>query len=96
MAGSGHDGLEHRVQVERRAERPTDLPERGELFHRLRVSSSVRAFNSLSSRAFSIAMTAWSAKVLSSAISDSANGPSPGSGDRHLTDRLATTQHRHR
>src|SRR6516165_2235541 len=39
-----------------------------------RVSSSVRVCNSSSSRAFSIAMTAWSAKVRTSSICRSVNG----------------------
>ena len=36
LAGAGHDGLEHRVQIERRAERPADLAERPKLAHRAR------------------------------------------------------------
>src|SRR5467141_5012369 len=39
-----------------------------------RISSDVRARNSLSSRAFSMAMTAWAAKFCTSAICLSANG----------------------
>jgi hypothetical protein len=39
------------------------------------VSSPVRACSSLKRRAFSTAMTAWSANVLSSSISLSENGP---------------------
>ena len=39
-----------------------------------RVSSAVRACSSVSSRAFSMAMAAWSAKVSSSAIWLSVNG----------------------
>ena len=38
------------------------------------VSSRLRACSSLKSRTFSIAITAWSAKVLSNAISFSLNG----------------------
>ena len=34
LAGSGHDGLEYRVQVQRRAERLADFAEGGELLHR--------------------------------------------------------------
>ena len=39
------------------------------------VSSPVRACSSLNRRTFSTAMTAWSAKVFSSSISLSENGP---------------------
>ncbi len=40
-----------------------------------RVRSPVRASSSFNSRAFSMAMTAWSAKVWTSAIWESENGP---------------------
>jgi hypothetical protein len=36
LAGSSHDGLENRVQIECRAERPTDIAQRSELLHRAR------------------------------------------------------------
>ena len=45
LAGAGHDGLEHRVQIEGRAERPADIAERPELAHRARqvLRSGLRA-----------------------------------------------------
>ena len=36
LAGARHDGLEHRVQIEGRAERPADIAERPKLAHRAR------------------------------------------------------------
>ncbi len=43
-----------------------------------RVSSRVRASSSVNSRTFSIAITAWSAKVRSSAICEAGKGPGSG------------------
>ena len=40
LAGASHDGLEHRVQVEGRAERPADIAERPKLAHRARQLSA--------------------------------------------------------
>ena len=45
------------------------------LFERLELSSAVRACTSWNSRAFSIAITAWSAKVSTSSICAAENGP---------------------
>jgi hypothetical protein len=48
----------------------------------------------LNNRTFSIAMTAWSAKVWSSAISSSVNPPA-ASGHAQRADCLAVTKERH-
>ena len=76
--------LDHRVeyglQLEgRAADHLEHVGGRGLLLERLR-SSSVRACTSSNSRTFSIAITAWSAKVVTSSICLSVNGStSPGS-----------------
>ena len=57
--------------------------------------SPVRSCNSLSSRAFSIAMTAWSAKVLTNAICLLRKRLDPLARQREDTDGLALTQQRH-
>ena len=62
LAGAGDDRVEHRLDVERRADGLADLAQRGQLSDRW-VSSPVRASSSLNRRTFSMAMTAWSAKV---------------------------------
>ena len=62
------------------------------------ATSSCALFSWISrnSRTFSIAITAWSAKVLSSSICLSVNGPrlAVRASDEHA-DRLALAQHRH-
>ena len=58
------------------------------------VSSRFRACNSLKSRAFSIAITAWSAKVLSSAISFSENSPTIARPTKIDADAAPLPQHR--
>ena len=52
------------------------------------VCCSSASFVSLNRRTFSMAMTAWSAKVLSSAICLSVNGPASGRADDDRPDRL--------
>ena len=61
-------GIEHRLQIEGRpADHLEHVAGRGLVFQRS-LSSRVRACTSSNRRAFSIAMTAWSAKVLTSSI----------------------------
>ena len=55
----------------------------------------MRACNSPSSRAFSIAMTAWSAKVRTSSICRSVNGSTRFRRKHDNADRLAVAQQRH-
>ena len=57
--------------------------------------SRVRACNSPSSRAFSIAMTAWSAKVRTSSICRSVNGSTRFRRETIMPIRLAVAQQRH-
>ena len=59
-----------------------------------RVRSRVRACSSLNSRTFSIAITAWSAKVWSNRMSLSANDAGIGARDRDGADDLPLAQHR--
>ena len=59
-------------------------------------SASIAVFISLNSRTFSIAITAWSAKVCSSAICLSLNGRISVRRSSDNPDRLALAQHRHR
>ena len=67
------DRREHRLQVERRADRLADLAQRLELLDRAR-ELRVRASSSWNRRTFSMAITAWAAKVSSSVICLSENG----------------------
>ena len=57
-------------------------------------SSSVRACTSSNSRTFSIAMTAWSAKVLTSSICLSLNGRT-SCRNSECPDQVALLEHRH-
>ena len=59
----GDDGVEHGLQIERRVDRLRNLAERAQLLDRPR-ELAVRACTSSNSRTFSIAITAWSAKVV--------------------------------
>ena len=66
-------GLEDRLKLARRADDLENVGGRGLLF-----SEQISARSSLSSRAFSIAITAWSAKVLTNSICLSVNGSTVG------------------
>ena len=71
----GDDGRQHGFEIERRVDRLADLAKRLQL---LRPSARAPRFarcSSSSRRVFSMAMTAWSAKVRSSAICFSDSGP---------------------
>jgi hypothetical protein len=68
-------GLENRLQLPgRRRDDLQHLGGRGLLLQRLAESARVRACTSSNSRTFSIAITAWSAKVVTSSICLSVNG----------------------
>ena len=68
--------LEHRLQVGRRAAMTRRISRgRRLLLQRLGRARGCALCSSLNSRAFSIAMTAWSANVFSSSICRSVNGP---------------------
>ena len=74
LSGGLDQRIEHRLQIERRA--ADDLEHvggRGLLLQRF-AEIAVRACTSSNSRTFSIAITAWSAKVVSSSICLSVNG----------------------
>ena len=81
LAGMAEDGVEHRLQVERGVDGLADLPS---AFSSAtdRDSSAVRACTSSNSRAFSMAITAWSAKVSTSSICLSVNGRTSVRGRR--------------
>ena len=59
------------------------------------VRSSVRWRSSLSSRVFSMAMTAWAAKFWTSSICLSVNGPDLLAIDIDRADQLVILEHRH-
>ena len=61
-----------------------------------RVSSAVRACSSLRRRAFSMAMTAWSAKVWTSSIWASENGPGASRRSASTPIGLTAAEDRHR
>ena len=67
-------GLEHRLQLAGRLEITCSTSEVAVCCSNASESSRVRACTSSNSRAFSIAITAWSAKVVSSSICLSVNG----------------------
>ena len=55
----GDDGVEHRLQIERRVDRLGDRAERAQLLDRARELAWCAPGTSLNNRTFSIAMTAW-------------------------------------
>ena len=61
---------------------------------RVSVRSRLRVSSSLNRRTFSMAMTAWSAKVWRSSTWLSVKGPAPGRQTTIDADRLAVSQHR--
>ena len=67
-------GLEHRLQLAGRAEMTCSTSEVAVCCSSASESSRVRACTSSNSRTFSIAITAWSAKVVTSSICLSVNG----------------------
>ena len=72
--GALDDGVEDRLHVRGRAADDAEhLGGRGLMLQRL-AQFRVALLNSLNSRTFSMAITAWSAKVLTSAICFSVNG----------------------
>ncbi len=68
------DGVEHRLHVRRRAADDAEHLGRCRLMLQASRSSALRSCNSLNSRTFSMAITAWSAKVSRRAICLSVNG----------------------
>ena len=73
LRGARHDGVEHAVRSSVELTAWLDLAQRGQLLHRA-GQLRVRACSSENSRTFSIAITAWSAKVCTSSICLSVNG----------------------
>ena len=69
----GHDRLQHRVEIERRIDGLADFAERLELADRPGKLGRAR-LHLLNRRTFSIAITAWSAKVVSRSICLRLNG----------------------
>ena len=68
LRGARDDRAQHRLEIERRAHRLADLAQRLQLVDRARELRRCAPRAPLNSRTFSIAITAWSAKVCSSAI----------------------------
>ena len=68
------DGVEHRLHVRRRAADDAEHLGRCRLMLQRLAQFRVALLSSLNSRTFSMAITAWSAKVSSSAICFSVNG----------------------
>ena len=93
LGRAAHDRSQHGFQVQRRADRLTDLAERPQLTHRAR-QIWVRVSSSLNSRTFSMAMTAWSAKVLHLDLFVR-EGPDLVAPDVDRADGHALPQHRH-
>ena len=71
-------GVEHGLQVECRAADDLEHVGRRRLLLQRLASSAVRACTSSNSRTFSMAITAWSAKVWTSAIWRSVNSRASG------------------
>ena len=95
LHGARDDGREHRLEVERRADTACPTSPSAVSWPTERWSSAVRACSSVSSRAFSTAMTAWSAKVWSSAISVGREGPGLRARYPDHPDDVVAPQHRH-
>ena len=90
------DGVEDALEVRRRrGDHPQDLGRRGLLLQRLAQLGRLRCSSSSKSRAFSMAMTAWSANVSSSAICWSVNGATSVPDEREDTDGSPSLQQRH-
>ena len=86
----------HRLDVGRRArDHAQDLAGRRLLLERLGQRRGCAPRSSLNSRTFSIAITAWSAKVWRSAICLSENGRASRAADGDRSDRRAFAQQRH-
>ena len=66
--GALDDGVEDRLHVRRRAADDAEHLGGCRLMLQASRNSALRSWSSLNRRTFSIAITAWSAKVLSSAI----------------------------
>ena len=95
--GALDDGVEDGLEVGRRArDDPQDLGRRRLLLQRLGQLRVVRASSQLlNSRTFSMAMTAWSAKVSSSAICLSVKGRTSAPRTQMTPIGVALAQHRH-
>ena len=87
--------LEHRLEIE--VDRPITLSSSlvAVCCSSATRSSLLRASSSVNSRTFSMAITAWSAKVLRSAICVSEKGPRLAAPDDDGADRPPSAQHRH-
>ena len=85
--------IEHRLQIERRAADDLEHVGGGRLLLQRFVSSV--ALHLSSSRAFSMAMTAWSAKFLTNSICLSVNGRTSGRDRADGADQLAVLEQRH-
>ena len=83
------NGLEHRLEIERRVHSatPTSPTEA--------ARSRLRACTSSNSRTFSIAITAWSAKVVTSSICLSVNGRAVLRVNKNHADRRSLAHQRH-
>ena len=88
--------LQHRLQVEGgAADDLQHVGRRGLLLQRLRQLRWVRACTSSNSRTFSMAITAWSAKVLTSSISLVGERPDGDALQRQHADQRVLAQERH-
>ena len=66
--------VKHGLEIKRRVDRLADVAKRAQLLDRASRARVVRSRSSLSSRAFSMAMTACLAKLLTRSICLSVNG----------------------
>ena len=91
------DRVQHLLQVGgRAADRRQHLAGGRLLLQGLRAVSRLRSCSSVNSRAFSMAITAWSAKVCTSAIWRSVNGRTSRRDRLIAPDRHAVPEQRHR
>ena len=88
-------GLEHWLELARRARDDLSTSEVAVCCSSASLSSRVRAWTSSNSRTFSIAITAWSAKVVTSSICFSRERPHLGTRQYDHPDRRAFAQQWH-
>ena len=92
--GALDDGVEHRLHVRRRAADDTEHSARCRLMLQRLAQFRVALLSSLNSRTFSIAITAWSAKVSRSSICFSVKGRTSVRRIMNRPDRNAFAQQR--
>ena len=93
--GALDDGVEHRLHVRGRAADDAEHLGRRRLMFQGLAQFCVAFRSSLNSRTFSMAITAWSAKVSRRAICLSVNGSDLHSANQDSPDRKSLTKQRH-